>query len=306
MAESLNRELKALIGLSSPILFNEDVTDNDKPNPILEGPIGLCLFYDELWFLDESLCPLNMRDLEYVKFLDKKKLPEIKFGAEGVTFPFDKLDKFYNFLDNSAEFNIGTLTQYGPEIAPFGRTANPIEGFNRIIDEKIASSLGYDLVINSFSPQYVGLEIPQEIIESKSSLAYLITHTILCKIPNLQLPEGPFLDKVDELRKNMNRNKFKDKIKAFEESEPFESVEEAAKQIISEYESWSQELRRKATDPNQIDWIYVNLFLSNLPAVGKIYSCLQAGWKTKKVKDQLKFGWAEFLGDCLEKFRQIS
>ena len=52
----MNRELKAFVGLSSNLAFNEDVTDKGNPNPILESPIGLCLFYDEIWFLDESLC----------------------------------------------------------------------------------------------------------------------------------------------------------------------------------------------------------------------------------------------------------
>ena len=68
----------AYIGLSYPLLYdykNKDrLTGNDlsdAPNPIIESPLGLMILYDELWFLCESLCPYNMRNLSYVKFVDK-------------------------------------------------------------------------------------------------------------------------------------------------------------------------------------------------------------------------------------------
>lgn len=75
------------IGLSSPNAFdyNNEAsrTSNDtqlysSPNPIYIGGFGILLLYDELWFLCESLCPENMRKLDYVKFIDQE-FPMIDF-----------------------------------------------------------------------------------------------------------------------------------------------------------------------------------------------------------------------------------
>ena len=43
----------------------------DSPNPIIESPLGLMIFYDEILFLCRSICPENMRNLPYVKFVDE-------------------------------------------------------------------------------------------------------------------------------------------------------------------------------------------------------------------------------------------
>jgi hypothetical protein len=45
-----------------------------SPNPVLDSPFGLMLLYDELWFLCRSLCPENMRDLHFVRFIDEEGL----------------------------------------------------------------------------------------------------------------------------------------------------------------------------------------------------------------------------------------
>ena len=75
----------AFIGLSTPLFYDyrnpasEAISDlRSSPNPILDSPFGLFLLFDEIWFLCRSLCPENMRDLPYVKFLDESgKLPSL-------------------------------------------------------------------------------------------------------------------------------------------------------------------------------------------------------------------------------------
>jgi len=68
----------AFVGLSTPLFYdyqnpaNRAVTDiRSSPNPVLDSPFGLFLLFDEIWFLCRSLCPHNMRNLPYVKFLDE-------------------------------------------------------------------------------------------------------------------------------------------------------------------------------------------------------------------------------------------
>lgn len=75
----------AYIGISYPLLYDyryqASKTFNDtwdSPNPIIESPLGLMVLYDELLFLCRSICPDNMRNLPYVKFVDEL-YPEFSF-----------------------------------------------------------------------------------------------------------------------------------------------------------------------------------------------------------------------------------
>lgn len=72
------RKRTAYIGISYPLLYDyrhqADKSSNDlldSPNPIIESPLGLMIFYDEILFLCKSVCPNNMRNLPYVKFVDE-------------------------------------------------------------------------------------------------------------------------------------------------------------------------------------------------------------------------------------------
>ena len=67
------------VGLSGPTYFDykheAGSATNDigsSPNPVLENAFGLAVFYDEIWFLCESLCPYSMRGHPKVKYVDKE------------------------------------------------------------------------------------------------------------------------------------------------------------------------------------------------------------------------------------------
>jgi hypothetical protein len=67
---------RAYIGLSSPTayFYDHNQTHFKEPwkwNPILESPQGLITLFDELWFLSRPLCPVSLRQENYVKFLDE-------------------------------------------------------------------------------------------------------------------------------------------------------------------------------------------------------------------------------------------
>lgn len=69
---------RIFVGLSGPTFFDyqnyaeRTLNDlNSSPNPILENAFGLSLFYDEIWFLCESLCPQSLRGHSKIKYLDK-------------------------------------------------------------------------------------------------------------------------------------------------------------------------------------------------------------------------------------------
>ena len=75
----------AFVGTSSPLCYAEQITDSNGPSakeeisPILESPLGLMLMFDEIWFLSRALCPRNMQELGYVRFLDEEgRIPKLE------------------------------------------------------------------------------------------------------------------------------------------------------------------------------------------------------------------------------------
>ena len=81
------RKRIAYIGISYPLLYDyrhqASKCANDlssSPNPIIESPLGLMVLYDEILFLCRSICPNNMRNLPYVKFVDEL-YPDFYFGG---------------------------------------------------------------------------------------------------------------------------------------------------------------------------------------------------------------------------------
>jgi hypothetical protein len=72
------RNRTAFIGLSGPLFYDyknpatRTAADRaSSPNPVLAAPISLMLLYDEIWFLTKSLCPENLRNCSFVRFLDE-------------------------------------------------------------------------------------------------------------------------------------------------------------------------------------------------------------------------------------------
>lgn len=95
------------VGLSTPILYDYANTARrthsdlkSSPNPILDGAFGAMLLYDEIWFLSKSLCPQNMRNLSFVKFLDELgRVPEVDpdwFQDPQEIFTVEALDAWKN------------------------------------------------------------------------------------------------------------------------------------------------------------------------------------------------------------------
>lgn len=128
----------AYIGLSYPLLYDyrnkARLTENDltdSPNPIIESPLGLMILYDELWFLCESICPDNMRNLPYVRFIDKMFGDLYYEGAEAFRedinlkveldggLPFSEIvkrmniDKRYNVDNHTHGIRIGNVVEHG-------------------------------------------------------------------------------------------------------------------------------------------------------------------------------------------------
>jgi hypothetical protein len=88
---------RAYVGLSAPLAYDyanpireRSDTASDIPNPLLENVSGLLLCYDEIWFPTKALCPRDMHQLDYVKFVDEHE--DLRAKAVEAVEQFRQLD----------------------------------------------------------------------------------------------------------------------------------------------------------------------------------------------------------------------
>lgn len=204
----------AYIGLSYPLLYdyeNQAILSNndlsDSPNPIIESPLGLMILYDELWFLCESVCPNNMRNLSYVKFVDKM-FPELYYeGAvlyEGNTiFDIDEnmglsYEKIINRMNLKGWNRVDTHThqlQIG-NVFTYGNGGKSNFKFDLYIfmalQEQSADSI--ELVSNS---RFRMVECAKS-----NKDAEVAEKIVISDIPNYLNKQGPYHPCMEDLRNN--------------------------------------------------------------------------------------------------------
>ena len=204
----------AYIGVSYPLLYDykhqADKTINDSwdsPNPIIESPLGLLIFYDEILFLCKSLCPNNMRNLPYVKFVDElypdfyfKGIEESAHSLQGsitiTTNPkltYSEIVKSLNVQGWGADNHTHAL-----QIGDVTLSGNSDE-YHFLFDLYVFQALqnlyknDIELIANSM--------FPLETFNSGAK-AELIDRIIMPEIPNYLSFSGPYHECMEELREN--------------------------------------------------------------------------------------------------------
>ena len=216
----------AYVGLSTPLFYDyrnpaskapSDLVSS--PNPILDSPFGLMLLFDEIWFLCRSLCPENMRELSYVRFLDERKmLPSLEIKTPdfgGVAMQNDPaLSKRYErfnkassrFFSSYQKFlkRAGVDWQAAPDnhthklqIGDSRRSANPVSFDNLLFDMAVVQRIernDVELVTNSISQRWL-----DDSPFMKARLTELLT---VENIPNYLTSKGPYHTCIEEARDN--------------------------------------------------------------------------------------------------------
>lgn len=207
------------IGLSYPLLFDYEnqasFSENDlqdSPNPIIESPLGLMILYDELWFLCESICPNNMRNLLYVKFVDKMY---DDFYFEGGQAFVDQIDLGINTDENLSYREIinrlNLNNQRGLNISKLDTHTHGVKVGSIVTS---ASSSEYNFAFD----MYVFMALQERndnniewITNSKFKLndysfdnkeATTVEKIIISDIPNYLHANGPYHSCIEELRNN--------------------------------------------------------------------------------------------------------
>jgi hypothetical protein len=212
---------RAFVGFSSPLAYDYShqasraPADNfSSPNPILDGPFGLMILFDELVFLTRSLCPENMRQLPFVRFLDEEG-----FVPDAQTLTWERIRErlsedpvWRQVTDRESTRPIyeETLTvtgatwtgidnhSHGLTVAGLKATGNA-DAHNLVLDFLILEQLGQDqfeLVTNSFTQPLLE---PESNTLSASRLTELL---VVRGIHNYLSPEGPYHPVIDEARES--------------------------------------------------------------------------------------------------------
>jgi hypothetical protein len=264
----------AYYGLSSPIFYDYGVeapkTENDiisSPNPILDGAFGSIILFDELWFFCESLCPANLRELPYIKYLDKLIDPGIlnfittnyiveSFGGEiNIDKRSDQMresTRLYSKVVEAVGVNWDSRADNHTHSLSFGGSkfsASSLRADNIIFDLATVDFLkrkfhsDIHLITNSFTQTWLSSN------DSALSQIKLTEHLILNNIPNYLVKTGPYHPSFEEIRENEYlkyfRNWISDKKLKYDEKE----ISDAKKEIENVLELSQKKIFLKYLNP---------------------------------------------------------
>jgi hypothetical protein len=307
---------KAFVGLSSPIGYNYSnnfETEKGKPNPLLDSPMGLFLFYDEIWFINRRTCPLNCENLPYVKFIDEEydlnKIDLEQFSWEN--FQIEKYISNETLRDsgiswkNAIELNVGTnrfgIDNHGRgfQIGSINASPNPTAR-NLIIDDFIANHFGLELITNSLT----SILASSTTIDTKGELKNSLTQLLICEnIPNFQLAEGPYHELIEDLRSESLLKSFRNKIDTVSENKSKTDLDLLKAEIEKSMDRYLYELIIKQVDRKQIFKSVSSAVIGQVPVLGNIYGGLEGGWNVyNSIKDRKEAGWIGFLAKARLKF----
>ena len=231
--ETTDRGLRvALVGLSSPIAYQYD-PEKFGPfgaayNAILPNPTALITLFDEIWFAHKALCPIDMRGLDYVRFLheDPQARRSIEKAQAGLrsrmdlfrdihsddekrTVEFPQLVKASQLVGGEAKRALDNHS-HGFVLGSSRVAGNSVSAnsfcFDTLLEDHLRDD-GYgnlQLVTHPSSEQFFPrFELPE-------TLELKVTHElIMSRIPNWQTDFGPYHPLLEELRTGRNLNEYR-------------------------------------------------------------------------------------------------
>jgi hypothetical protein len=242
----------AYVGLSGPLFYDYGhlatpgpADMQSSPNPILDSPYGLLLLFDELWFLTRSVCPENMRKLDYVRFLDETgdlpdlssidvsdKVKEMSGDTHSIACwnrvrsLFTRYDRILATMgidwgpspdNHSHELQIGTMKTH----------ANAVSLESLLTDLDIVKHLGpnVEMVANSFGQRWLDTNHPTL---SEADLAHVL---VIERIPNYLSPEGPYHPVIEEARANPYLRHFRGWISSTSGSRELDDIAQVKEEV---------------------------------------------------------------------------
>jgi hypothetical protein len=303
------------IGASSPIAFDYKVfrkKGKGYPNPILEAPLGLFVMYDELLFLDPVVCPYNMSELEYVRFVsDTKDVSEYIEIFEGKEIPH--VGTHYPWKDwQHIAMTIAPFATIGNHSAvrfhkdwPFPDSRSPK---NVILDQVIAQAEKAEPITNTLTDDWLLANVKRVM---GLSLTQIALHS---KIPNFQSPEGPYVEFIDEVRASRQVKAFRKKVEEVCGEDKIRDVKEATLTLEEDFNSIrNQALVEKAgigpvyESAASITLSGASEFVRKIPLLGTVVGLtIDVKDAIQGVRDRKRRGWAALLAEIEESLERAN
>lgn len=212
------------VGLSTPLFYDFKSqgkplpNERSAPNPILDGPWGIFLLFDEVWFLTRPLCPRNLREAGFVRFMDEENLlPEDLAGLHRRLrenrdqiikncYQQQQLDSYQNWSTDYWQKvrKVGVTWDAAPDNHSHGVMVNgtalgpnSANLDNVIFDLALIRSLGphrLELITNTFTK---ALFFEDTHPQHQQELTQAI---VIDDISSFVIPEGPYHPCVEEIR----------------------------------------------------------------------------------------------------------
>jgi hypothetical protein len=312
------RKRSAFIGLSGPIGYDykkENKLNETFPNPILEAPLGLMALYDEVVFLDEAVCPKNMANLDFVKFISDKKdiasyiehpdgrtrINEVRGELfQGKDFPFNELKRF---ITKNAPFAIYDNHSRHLSYSWFDITPNSNSVKNVIYDNIVAREENLSLVTNSLIDKTLTNAMSPTYLKGN-----LANNVIAKRIPNVLTEKGPYLETIYEIRDRHYVKEFRRKIDSIIENRKKESLNELTQNLEIELNEIKNDFTNRFLKKERKYKIYFSIgkivlkdLIKSVPIVGQVLTAYDGFEKGRELyniwKEQGEYGWAGFLVD---------
>ena len=316
---------KLLVGLSGPIGYDYQRPEGRRehlPNPVLEDVNGLLICYDELIFLSRATCPADMRDLDYVRFLedDSESMARASVAIEQF-LSLSEQASIEDFFWSGLQASLTTITggdpacsidnhsrplhALPPELPIAGNAADVRTAF---ADVGIAASLeldNLDVLTNSLALRSLGGALQQ--LDPAPHSAYAPLHIGVAqelgsiRVPNLWTRRGSYQPSIEDLRSHPEVESFRAFLSEQAHGASLEAAERAAAitRLADEYARKAlRDQVKKASLRQTVGRAGVPLLNLAVPHAGTAVGGLLKLLDWKKQRDEVaESGWARFVID---------
>ena len=308
---------QAFVGFSTPLGYDYRIhTAWDKGNPILEAPTGLLILYDDIWFAHEDVCPLNLRDKEFVHFLqDKDTIPDLSDfdieadGRHELNYSgWD--DEYYLWALKNNVVRLEGVDNHHRRIQYAGITAtpDPRRPSNLLIDQYLSSLCGLDFIANTATSRVLHNPTAgsNDILKSDNLKLQVTSDLIPCYLSE----SGPYIEYIDDLRASPYIKDFRRKMNQVVIERPNEPSRTLSADIRHEFEEFRNNCLKARIDTKRIfascvvDIAFV--FLETIPYATLSKSIYDSISNLRRFRISKKYRWTGFLADAEDSSKYYS
>lgn len=296
---------RAFVGFSAPIGYDYKNSSchpehgNKIPNPIIYGATGLITLYDEIWFPTLDICPATMRDLTYVKFIDRDA-PKLNLEKQGF------LDDISSILEEQAEepnLNLNNMFDSGfsDGIQTYAGFSDGVDNHTHGIDfcgvnfaanitkrELIADvwlvsrfkDLEFDVVLNPLTSKISGYAKAFGRDAKPADLkAIELTESVISitSMYDVVGRNGPYHEVLEELREDELIGHFRQWIDGERFQWDNRSIREIESDVNSRIREWTHSTLRAAVKPDSLSNIAADVTTDGIigAVLGPVFSALK-------------------------------